>query len=685
MKTSGSLAISVLLAVMLSGPAGGGETVFDYALPGDGYAVSTFEGAEVLSCSEGVTGFEEGLPDLPTVTWCFVIPQGTTVTGAGVEILSETTLAGFHDILPVRMTVIGAPPAAFTRNPQVYFSDGTFPADPVVSVFTGTRTGFRLGSVTFTPFRYNPLSGRLSVITSARVAMEWESDPAVHCLDLTDQQVDHAQALLQNIVRNPADLASCRPATGGSNTLWSSWVAIGAASLQSTIQPLVDHRNSTGTTAEYVTTEWIYANYTGYDTQEKIRNYIKDAYENHGLMYALVIGDWGETQRISSLNVGGGTILNETSDLYYSDLDGSWDLDGDHLYGENTDGINYYSDVSMGRFSSNTISQIQSMVQRTIEYETISPTGVWRTSTLLAGAGLWPEYGYWGSFVCDSIANRTPAGWTDHKLYETSGGHPTNQIDIINQGVSYASPQGHGNYNGIFWYYAPDNMITNANYSGMTNWGMFPVFHSIACLAGRLSATGCIAERLMMWPEGGAIAVMFNSNNGYGAPPSMGPSEHLEVHFANQMFVYGVQRIGDMQAAAKDAFKAAGGMSLQNWVLQENNMLGDPATLFLPYQTGIEDGGGLESGPVALGPASPNPAAGSFQIAWSLPASTGFSIDLFDVSGRLVRSVQQGPQGLAGVASVDCVDSSGAPLAPGCYLVRISSTAGSAVGRVVVI
>jgi hypothetical protein len=219
----------------------------------------------------------------------------------------------------------------------------------------------------------------------------------------------------------------------------------------------------------------------------------------------------------------------------------------------------------------------------------------------------------------------------------------------------------------------------------MTNWGMFPVFHSIACLAGQLSANGCIAERLMMWPSGGAIAVMFNSNNGYGAPPSMGPSEHLEVHFANQMFVYGVQRIGDMQAAAKDAFKAAGGMSLQNWVLQENNMLGDPAALFLPYQTGIEDGGDLEPGLVALGRVSPNPAAGSFQIAWSLPASAGFRIDLFDVSGRLVSSSQQGPQGTAGTASVDCVDSAGAPLAPGCYLVRISSSAGAAVSRVVII
>jgi hypothetical protein len=668
----------------LSRIAASGEIVFDYNLAESGFEVSTFEGAEVLSCEGGVVGFEEGLPNLPAISYCFVIPQGTTVTGATFESLSESSLDGFHDILPVRIAIIGEAPGPFLRNPLVYQSDGTFPESQIISTFTGTRTGFRLGSVMFTPFRYNPLSGRLAVVHSARVTLTYETDPSVPSFPLAEEQLENAAGILEHIVLNPADLAPCRPPIHSPADV-IVWAAVGSATLQATLQPLVDLRNALGMPAEYVTLDWIYSNYTGYDTQEQIRNYLIDAYMNHGLQYALMVGDWGETQRISSLALGE-LVLNETTDLYYSDLTRMWDGDGDHLYGENTDWVDYYSDISVGRFSSNNANNVLTQVQKTIEYETVPPEGAWRTSALLCGAGLWPDDGYWGSFVCDSIADRMPPDWTQYKLYETTEGHPANQIDLINAGVSYVSAQGHGNSAGVYWYYEPGNMFTNQNYTGMDNWGMFPVFHSMACNPGQLSVNGCNAERLMMWPYGGAIAVMYNSNYGWGTPPVMGPSEHLEVQFANMMFVFGVQRIGDMQAAAKDAFKAWGSIACQNWVLQENNMLGDPATTFISNQTGIESGQGTAPPSVALGPACPNPAAGSFQVAWSLPCPAAFSIGVYDMSGRLVRAmISAQDSGVSGVMSFDGLDGGGAPLPAGCYVVRLDSEAGTASARVVIL
>jgi hypothetical protein len=681
-----------MLCLAVIGPSGiaaSGEVVFDFDLSASGFEVSTFEGAEVLSCEGGVVGFEEGLPNLPAISYCFVIPQGATVTGATFESLCETSLEGSHDILPVRITVIGEAPGPFFRDPRVYLSDGAFPESQIISTFTGTRTGFRLGSVMFTPFRYNPLSGRLSVISSARITLTYETDPSVPCFPLTPEQLEAAAGILEHIVLNTADLATCRPSVHSPADV-TVWVAIGSASLQATLQPLVDLRNALGMTAEYATLDWIYSNYTGYDTQEKIRNYLVDAYMNHGLQYALMVGDWGETQRISSLRIGADSLLlGETTDLYYSDLTRMWDGDGDHLYGENSDLVDYYSDISVGRFSSNNANNVQTQVQKTIEYETIPPEGAWRTSALLCGAGLWPDVepdGYWGSFVCDSIADRMPPDWTQYKLYETIEGHPTNQIDLINTGVSYVSAQGHGNSSGVYWYYEPGNMFTNQNYTGMDNWGMFPVFHSMACDPGILSVNGCSAERLMMWPYGGAIAVMYNSDYGWGTPPVMGPSEHLEVQFANMMFVYGVQRIGDMQSAARDAFKAWGSIACQNWVLQENNMLGDPATMFISNQTGMESGQGIAPPSVVLCPACPNPASGGFSVAWTLPCPAAFSISLFDVSGRMVKA-SIGPQdsGVSGLMSFDGLDGGGAPLPAGCYVVRLDSEAGTASTRVVIL
>lgn len=79
---------------------------------------------------------------------------------------------------------------------------------------------------------------------------------------------------------------------------------------------------------------------------------------------------------------------------------------------------------------------------------------------------------------------------------------------------------------------------------------------------------------------------------------------------------------------------------------------------------------------------SPNPAAGSTRVRWAgAPPGTPSRFDIYDVSGRLVRT-------LAGRHSGDgpvwnCDDASGRRVAPGIYFVRVESV--SATARVLVI
>lgn len=651
--------------------------------PGD-FGTESFDGGVIPWCASGVVGFDQGLPNLPVVSICFVIPQGCSVGRATVGELAGFDLAGSYDVLPVRFTPISGMPAPYSMNPMVYLSDRPFPADPLVETATGSRTGFQLGTVSFCPFRWNPLSGVLHIITEAEVVVHCGEDLSFPNLMLTRDQTAHAARLLSTFVENPEDLEAYSPVLRPENDSWPVWVAIGSEAFTSVLQPLVDHRNSSGMQSEFVPLEWICANYPGWDTQEQIRNYLKDSFQNRGLQYALLVGDWGPTQRISSLMVGSDSlVLNETADLYFSDLTRMWDGDGDHLYGENTDWVDYYADITVGRFSSDNPNHLQTMVNKTIAYETQSDQGPWRTTALLCGAGLWPDAepdGYWGSFVCDSISLRIPPDWTQHKLYETWDGHPTNQIDLVNQGASYVSDQGHGGSGGVYWLYEPGNMITNQNYTGLSNTGRLTILHSMACNPGQLSVNGCSAERLLMWPQGGAVAVMYNSNYGWGTPPVMGPSEHLELHFAEMLFTYGVERIGDMQAAAKDAFKAAGGMTLQNWVMQENNMLGDPAAVFVSMQTGISEEGA--TAPVQLGTPAPNPSTGAFSVAWSLPSPSAFSLCLFDICGRQVWSGEH-PGGTETEGRFTVNPASALP--SGCYILRLDAGGEHASAMVVVL
>ena len=262
---SGIILRLVPVALFCALPAEAGSIRFDLRFAGYDLSVSDYAGGEFPACPGGLTWFDEGMPNLPVVTSTFVIPQGMSVTDAEVEIIAEETLEGFHDILPVRVVPFGEEPGPFLRDPAIYISDARFPDSPVVGTGTGTRTGFQLGSVSVSPFSYNPLSGRLSVITEARITLMYSSDPSVERLSLTAGQIGHAESMLGHIVANPGDLAACRPGERETDDSWPVWVAIGPASMEATLQPLVDHRNSTGLQAAYVPLDSIYATYTGFE------------------------------------------------------------------------------------------------------------------------------------------------------------------------------------------------------------------------------------------------------------------------------------------------------------------------------------------------------------------------------------------------------------------------------------
>jgi len=190
---------------------------------------------------------------------------------------------------------------------------------------------------------------------------------------------------------------------------------------------------------------------------------------------------------------------------------------------------------------------------------------------------------------------------------------------------------------------------------------------------------------LMFSAVGGAVAVMFNSSYGWGTPPAMGPSEWLEVCFAEQFFQNQNFEIGIAQALAKDQLQSMTGIMLTGWIIQENNLLGDPALVFVLGQTGIESA--QEESPLqpALSTPQPNPFSVSCSISYDMPVSGIVSITVYDVSGRAVADVYSGslPVGTGNVV-FDGNDESGNPLAPGCYAVVLNGPAGTASTMMVV-
>jgi hypothetical protein len=77
---------------------------------------------------------------------------------------------------------------------------------------------------------------------------------------------------------------------------------------------------------------------------------------------------------------------------------------------------------------------------------------------------------------------------------------------------------------------------------------------------------------------------------------------------------------------------------------------------------------------VAFAAPWPNPAAGSVRLAYTLPGPAAVRIDVYDVAGRLVRSLLRAerPAG-AHALTFDGCDGQGRPLDAGLYFARFTA------------
>lgn len=102
----------------------------------------------------------------------------------------------------------------------------------------------------------------------------------------------------------------------------------------------------------------------------------------------------------------------------------------------------------------------------------------------------------------------------------------------------------------------------------------------------------------------------------------------------------------------------------------------------------LGESGGAGSMPLparfSLRPGSPNPFAGSTEIAYELPRAGSIALEILDVTGRRVRTLARGtaPQGIHR-ATWDGRDDAGRPLAPGIYLALLVHPGGTEAQKLV--
>ncbi|RLF32801.1 MAG: peptidase C25 [Thermoplasmata archaeon] len=241
------------------------------------------------------------------------------------------------------------------------------------------------------------------------------------------------------------------------------------------LAPLVAHKESMGMKTVLATTEDIYKDQQGRDEAEKIKYYIKDALENWGITYVMLVGgmkgqwlwSWYVPVRYSHLDDNSSWEASYISDLYFADIYkyeagqpvfDDWDSNGNGVFAEwtrfNKDILDLYPDVYVGRLPCRNEREVTAMVNKIIMYETQTHGKEWFNKMVVVGGDSFedniPEIGtdyIEGQVECDQALSFMD-GFEHVRVYVEGGDYeftPENAVSVLSQGEGFVYFSGHGN------------------------------------------------------------------------------------------------------------------------------------------------------------------------------------------------------------------------------------------------
>lgn len=320
----------------------------------------------------------------------------------------------------------------------------------------------------------------------------------------------------------------------------------------------------------------------GIDLPDKIRNYIRGLRYRNMTTFAILLGDVNSIGGADTVvptrlvwdpkpyaGVDNGVI---PCDYYYGCLDGNWNADNDHIYGETADYPDLFFEVIVGRLPVNNTFDAQTVVNVIKNYENNPPP--WKGILLAANDLGWGGFGM--RFKELTYLNQVliPLGFAPHivRMYDAWGN--LNLLDFsnfVNAGIDFIQYFGHGSPGGTQlmnpWHVV--NMIWPTH--------NMPVVFALSCSTARFDDTECFGET---WVEKirasayiGAARVAYTFTSGVYAAAA-----GLDIRFI-QSYAW-LKRTGSALDLAKCIlFSAYGWDEYTIKTIYEFNLLGDPLML----------------------------------------------------------------------------------------------------------
>ena len=350
-------------------------------------------------------------PKLPVIIESFVIPFGAQVANIDVVVKEKNLLDRSLLILPVDPPIsIRNDFATLSLNldSTIYNSSLAYPTENVKIISDTYEHGYHVVTVEICPFEYIPLNKALSLLDLAftinyiqtRGVTEYpqyqSSKSANRAYNFVYSKVKNKQDINRfsnqrtGVVSNESLNMNERNLSVSDATvnIIPEYLIVTNNELKTTFQRLANWKTKKGVPSVVMTIEEVLAQNEGCDLAEKIRNYLKKCRQEWGDDFFVLLG--GDTNIIPPRMATNGPDRDDyrynkykndstirAQDLYYTALDGNWNMNNNHIYNEyyqflnpntgkdviiNIDQADYGRDIYLGRAPVKNTSEAENFV-----------------------------------------------------------------------------------------------------------------------------------------------------------------------------------------------------------------------------------------------------------------------------------------------------------------------------------
>lgn len=390
---------------------------------------------------EFIPGGAPGHPELPFVKFGYLLPENVNLETVSISLEDSVweTVHGEYHISPVRPPATTSTHTRLTswdhllngKDMEIYEKDTYFPEQkmPLGQLEISKYRQWNLAYLSLFPVLYNPYQKSILLLRSGTIHIRFTEKSAAttffpkkmppvrskkYWLNISSKienpQMHDSFYLSMPFEKSDQDTNETGDAKGNGNP---NFLIITTEDIQTNskkLESFIKHKEYSGYTVKIVT-ENSSPDDSHYESgssaqarAENIRSYLREnnRYLDWGIEYVLLIGNphpgsFNTTSSIPMMMcypsyISPTDFFDCPTDMYFAELSGNWDLDGDGVIGEYGDdfgvgGIDRDCEIAVGRIPYyGSVEDLDRILQKIITYETTFDSNNWRKKLLIPAA-----------------------------------------------------------------------------------------------------------------------------------------------------------------------------------------------------------------------------------------------------------------------------------------------------------